>query len=118
MEIMRENGGNPPNEGEAVAQLRDELKLANEQTEALQLQIQEHNKKKAKARKSSRKNEQKSGVLKIIEPYIKNVLMRNVVFVKGQEETEKATYENALGRYQGQAAGREQATTNELVKKN
>ena len=74
--------------GDAVAKLCDELKLANEQIQNLQRQIQEFDQKQANAKKPSRKDEVKDGVVKIIEPYIKNVLMRNVVFTRGPEEME------------------------------
>ena len=73
-----------------MAKLRDELKLANEQIQNLQRKIQEFNQKQANAKKPSRKDEVKDGVVKIIEPYIKNVLMRTVVFTRGPEEMEHA----------------------------
>ena len=76
--------------GDALAKLRDELKLAHEKIQTLQQQIQEFDQKQADAKKPSRKDEVKDGVVKIIEPYIKNVLMRNVVFTRGPEEMEHA----------------------------
>ena len=56
-------------ESDVVAQLRDELKLSNEQIQTLQQKIQEFNQIQADADKPSRKNEVKGGVVKIIEPY-------------------------------------------------
>ena len=76
--------------GDAVAKLRDELKLANEQIQNLQRQIQEFDQNQADAKKPSRKDEVKDGVVKIIKPYVRDVLMRTVVFTRTPKEMEDA----------------------------